>query len=124
MRMAPMPARSASRARSRSLKRRTSTSGALCTCRSMASSRKSGRTFIRWSTLEEEGLFHSSSAQAVHVAMQIDGGITVVDPNLQLVADLRGKIGIDDIDDGMLGVKLAQTRAVRILQHGKPALAA
>src|ERR1700733_2627275 len=122
--MAPMPARSASRARSRSLKRRTSTSGALCTCRSIASSRKSGKTFMSGSTLEEEGLFHSSRAQAVHMAVEIDRGIAVVGPNLQLVAYLRGKIRIDDIDDGMLCVQPAQTRSLGILQHRKSPLAA
>src|ERR1700733_5789284 len=117
--MAPMPARAASRARSRSLNRRTSTSGALCTCRSIASSRKSGKAFIRGSALEEECLLHVTIAQAVHVAMEIDRGIAVVDPNLQLVAYLRGKIRVDDIDDGMLGVQPFETRAVGILKHGE-----
>src|ERR1700677_2661540 len=112
--MAPMPARSASRARSRSLKRRTSTSGALCTCRSIASSRKSGKTFIGGSTFEEECLFHSSRAQAVHMAMEINRRIAIVGPNLQLVAYLCGELRIDDIDDGMLRVQSAQTRSLGI----------
>jgi hypothetical protein len=49
------------------------------------------------------------------MAMQIHRGIAVVGPNLQLVAYLGGKIGIDDINDGMLGVQPAQTCAIRIL---------
>ena len=70
---------------------------------------------IRCSALQEECLFHSSIPQAEHLAMEIDRGIAVVGPNLQLVAYLRGKIRVQDVDDGMLGVQLAKTCALRIL---------
>jgi hypothetical protein len=49
--------------------------------------------------------------------MEADRGITIVSPNLHLVADLYRQVGVEDVDYGVLGVESAKTGALQILQY-------
>jgi hypothetical protein len=53
----------------------------------------------------EVKLFPPPVAHSKHLAMEIDRGVTVVSPNFHLVADLYRQIGVEDVDNGVLGVK-------------------
>jgi hypothetical protein len=64
----------------------------------------------RFSALKKESLFHSPVARSKHLAMQADRGITIVSPNLHLIADMHRQVRVEDIDDGVLGVELADLR--------------
>jgi hypothetical protein len=44
-------------------------------------------------------------AHSKHLAMEIERGVTVVSPNFHLVADLYRQVGVEDVDNGGLGVE-------------------
>ena len=66
------------------------------------------------SALQPQYFFHFSISDAVHALVQIDGGIAVLHPDLEGIANLERDGGIQNIDDAMLRIQLSQVQAADV----------
>src|SRR5436309_10740015 len=76
------------------------------------------------STLHPEDFLDKSVTNSVDVVVEIDGGVGVVRPDFDLVANFDGRRRVLQVDDTVLGSEPANRYAGDILDGGNAAFAA